>query len=168
MSFVSCFPLIRCWTGCIPDIHRLLWESTVCRCSSISFLPHTMGYTCKDKMSAQTPPCIYSTATRRWGESQWRRWWVWCQGIWTRWQSRNLFVNKIIILILTNDNAQDDAGDNYNTRVAVRRVPSMLRQESRVKLRRHSLVVTPRLDFMIMMAMAILVVFMMVIIMAML
>ena len=45
MSFVSCFPLIRCWTGCIPDIHRLLWESTVCRCSSIFFLPHTMGYT---------------------------------------------------------------------------------------------------------------------------
>ena len=71
-------------------------------------------------------------------------------------------------MILTNDDAQDDAGDNYNTRVAVRRVPSMLRQESRVKLRRHSLVVTPRLDFMIMMAMAILVVFMMVIIMAML
>ena len=101
MSFVSCFPLIRCWTGCIPDIHRLLWESTVCRCSSIFFLPHTMGYTCKDKMSPQTSPCIYSTATHRWGESQWRRWWVWCQGIWTRWQSRNLFVNKIIILILT-------------------------------------------------------------------
>ena len=30
-------------------------------------------------------------------------------------------------------------------RVALRRVPSMLRQDSRVKLRRHSLVASPRL-----------------------
>lgn len=36
---------------------------------------------------------------------------------------------------------------NSVAKVAVRRVPSMLRQESRVKLRRHSLVATPRSDY---------------------
>jgi len=33
---------------------------------------------------------------------------------------------------------------NSVAKVALRRVPSMLRQDSRVKLRRHSLVATPR------------------------
>jgi len=35
---------------------------------------------------------------------------------------------------------------NSVARVALRRVPSMLRQDSRVKLRRHSLVASPRPD----------------------